>query len=306
MERGSESLKTGRPQLDALRIGVAIATAGRPEIVRQTIGLIATQHRAADMILVCSPDEDDIDGLRETHPRVVRLIGPRGLPHQRNRLVEAAGNLDILLFLDDDFVMDSGYIAEVEAIFRDHPDIVLATGRVIADGIIGPGLSIEEANERLSAPSSSPAARLTDVYNGYGCNMAVRLETVRDNALKFDEELPLYAWLEDVDFSRGMAPFGRIVRAEQAMGVHLGVKSGRQRGVRLGYSQIANPCYLIAKGTCSWNKGLFHMGRNLAANLYGTFRGETAVDRPARLLGNLKAMADLLTQRLAPSRALRL
>ncbi len=175
---------------------------------------------------------------------------------------------------------------------------------MVADGIIGPGLTFEEARNRLSTAGKTSAARLSAVYNGYGCNMAVRLATVRDNALRFDEELPLYAWLEDVDFSRSIAPFGRIIRVESAKGVHLGVKSGRQRGVRLGYSQIANPCYLIAKGTCSWKKGLFHISRNFAANLYGTLRGEKAVDRRARLIGNLKAMLDLVALRLAPSRAL--
>jgi len=306
MEKVSRSPMDGKAPPEGLRIGIGIATAGRPAILRETIGLIAAQGRVPDAILVCSPGEEDIEGLAEAHPGVVRLIGPRGLPHQRNRLIEAAGDLDILLFLDDDFVMDTQYLAEIEGVFRRHRDVVLATGRVIADGIIGPGLSVEEARARLAAPSLPPVAALTEVYNAYGCNMAVRLNTVRAHALKFDEELPLYAWLEDVDFSRTMAPYGRIVRTERAAGVHLGVKSGRQRGVRLGYSQIANPCYLIGKGTCSWNKGLFHMSRNLAANLYGTLRGEKAIDRPARLLGNLNAVADLFTRRLAPSRALRL
>ncbi|MCV9967740.1 glycosyltransferase family 2 protein [Pararhizobium sp. BT-229] len=306
MEGEPKSRKTWRPRSGRLRIGIAIATANRPEIVRKTVGLISLQRRMADAILICSPGEEDVAGLRDAHPGVVHLIGPRGLPHQRNRLVEAADNLDVLVFLDDDFIMDGNYLAEIEAVFRDCPDVILTTGRVVADGIIGPGLSLEEALKELSAPAAPPDARLAEVYNGYGCNMAIRLQTVRANALRFDEELPLYAWLEDVDFSRCMAPFGRIVRVEHARGVHLGVKSGRQRGVRLGYSQIANPCYLIAKGTCSWRKGFFHICRNLAANLYGTLRGERAVDRPGRLLGNLKAMADLLTQRLAPSRALRL
>jgi GT2 family glycosyltransferase len=296
----------GREHNGDLRIGVAIATANRPEVVRETVGLIARQSRKPDAILVCSPGEEDVVGLKECHPDVVHIIGPRGLPHQRNRLIETAGDFDLLLFLDDDFIMADKYLGEVEEVFREHPDIVLTTGRVVADGIIGPGISFEEARRRLSLPTAWSIARLADVYNGYGCNMAIRLETVRTNALKFDEELPLYAWLEDVDFSRSLAPFGRLVRTERAYGVHLGVKSGRQPGVRLGYSQIANPCYLIAKGTCSWRKGLHHIGRNFAANLYGTCRGERSVDRPGRLLGNLKAIMDLFTQRLAPSRALRL
>lgn len=300
------SVRALKPPTERLRIGIAIATTGRAEVLRKTVGFFASQSRPADVILVCSPNDQDVDLLLDAYPQIIHRLGPRGLPHQRNRLLDLADDLDVVLFLDDDFLMASDYIAETEAAFLDDPDVVMTTGVVVADGIIGPGLSFEEAQRRLSGNAPTPAVRMTPIYNGYGCNMAVRIAAVRDHGLRFDEELPLYAWLEDVDFSRSIAPFGRIVRLETARGVHLGVKSGRQRGIRLGYSQIANPCYLIAKGTCSWRKGLFHMSRNLAANVYGTLRGERAIDRPARLLGNLRAMGDLVTWRLAPSRALRL
>jgi len=289
-----------------LRIGIAIATVGRPAIVAKTIRLLSAQSRPPDAVLVCSPSGTDVEGVPQADPGIVCLIGPHGLPHQRNCLLQAAGDLDLLLFLDDDFVLRHNYIEEMEAIFLENPTVVMTTGRVLADGIKGPGLTFEFAQRKLSYVAEKAPDRLTDVYSGYGCNMAVRLETVRRNGLAFDEALPLYAWLEDVDFSRSLSPFGRIVRAERALGVHLGVKTGRQRGERLGYSQIANPCYLISKGTCSWKKGLFHISRNIAANLYGTMRGERAVDRPARLYGNLRGIADLMTQRLAPSRALEL
>jgi hypothetical protein len=287
-----------------LRVGVGIATAGRPEILRDTIALMAAQIRAPDVVLVCSPGMEDVDGLCEANPHVVHLLGQKGLPHQRNRLLDAAGDLDLLVFLDDDFVMAAEYLAETEAVFMSHPDVVMTTGDVVADGILGPGLLVEDAKMLLAKAAIPSSSLFAPIYNGYGCNMAVRLATVFERGLRFDEHLPLYAWLEDVDFSRSLAPFGSIVRVASARGVHLGIKSGRQPGIRLGYSQIANPCYLIAKGTCSWKKGLFHMTRNVAANLLGTLRGEKAVDRRGRLFGNMRAMLDLVTQRLAPSRAL--
>jgi GT2 family glycosyltransferase len=296
----------GLRELAPLRIGIAIATADRPEIVAETVRLLARQGRRADRILVCSPRREDGAGTAAPDLKVVHFLARRGLPHQRNRLLDAATDLDILLFLDDDFVMAEDYLAEIEAAFAAHPDVAMVTGKVVADGIIGPGLSFFEALEELSRLRPVPSNRLVEVYNGYGCNMAVRLDVVRTNRVRFDEELPLYAWLEDVDFSRSLARFGRIVRAERALGVHLGVKAGRQRGVRLGYSQIANPCYLIAKGTCSWKKGLYHMVRNIAANVWGTLRGDASLDRRGRLLGNAKGLLDLIKQRLAPSRALRL
>jgi hypothetical protein len=122
------------------------------------------------------------------------------------------------------------------------------------------------------------------------------------NGLIFDERLPLYGWLEDVDFSRQIARFGRIVSTEATRGVHLGVKLGRQPGVKLGYSQVANPLYLIGKGTMSPRRALLLIARNLAANTLRSLRAEPWVDRRGRLVGNCWAVLDLLTGRLDPRR----
>jgi GT2 family glycosyltransferase len=70
---------------------------------------------------------------------------------------------------------------------------------------------------------------------------------MRPNDVMFDERLPLYGWQEDVDLSRRLAAFGTVVKVPAARGVHLSVKLGRNSGVRLGYSQIANPLYLSFK-----------------------------------------------------------
>ena len=67
--------------------------------------------------------------------------------------------------------------------------------------------------------------------------------------VRFDENLPLYGWAEDVDFCRQLATYGRIVENARTTGVHLGSNSGRTSGVCFGYSQIANPLYLWRKGT---------------------------------------------------------
>ena len=310
MSEIAATLQARSPQ-SRLRIAIAIATSGRPDVVHEAIGLLRMQTREPDGVLVCAPSPGDIDRLREDYPSMQCFIGPRGLTYQRNRLLEAAADFDVLAFLDDDFIMFPEYLAETEAVFADRPEVVLTTGSVVADGIVGPGLTFHDAREvvknaKESSNSIKAVSGVSRVYNGYGCNMAVRLATVRAHALRFDEELPLYAWLEDVDFSRSIAPFGQIVRLEAARGVHLGIKSGRQSGIRLGYSQIANPCYLIAKGTCSWGRGLFNMSKNFAANVWGALRRERTVDRAGRLRGNLKGISDLITLRLTPSRALHL
>src|SRR6202040_3955084 len=90
-----------------------------------------------------------------------------------------------------------------------------------------------------------------DCYGTYGCNMAFRLKPIVSHNVVFDDNLPLYGWQEDIDFSRRVLPYGRIVRSKSLRGVHLGIKLGRTSGVRFGYSQIANPIYLTRKGTMS-------------------------------------------------------
>ena len=108
-------------------------------------------------------------------------------------------------------------------------------------------------------------------------------------ASQFDEALPFYAWQEDIDFSRQLASFGRIVRADALTGVHLGVKRGRTSGVRFGYSQIANPIYFIRKGTVSLSFGGRTMTKNLLANVIRTLHPEAHIDRRGRLKGNILA-----------------
>jgi hypothetical protein len=86
--------------------------------------------------------------------------------------------------------------------------------------------------------------------------------------------------------------------------VHLGVRSGRQPGRRLGYSQVANPVYLIRKGTMSKGRAVAQIGRNILANTRGLLFNDRLIDRWGRLNGNLLALSDLLVGRASPSRIL--
>ena len=205
----------------------------------------------------------------------------------------------------DDFFPAVTYLANAESILKRHPRVVLATGKLLEDGIRGPGLSPANARQKLSRdPAPSPQAALLPYYGAYGCNMVVRLAPVRAHGIAFDEALPLYAWQEDIDFSRQLAPFGEIVQTEALTGVHLGAKGGRTSGVRFGYSQIANPVYLMRKGTMSVLFGARTMSKNLLANLAHLPWPEPHVDRLGRCKGNLIAFADMVRGRLHPTRIL--
>jgi len=295
---------------EKLEIVVGFATSGRREVLARNIATLADQTRLPDRLVICPVRDEDVDeSSLQTFPRPSLVVrGPVGLTAQRNKILSTIAKADIVVFFDDDFFADARYIENVENIFAGHPDVVAVTGALIADGARGPGLTVEEGLRliRSDAEAVRAADQMIDQYGTYGCNMAFRLRPVIDHGIRFDENLPLYGWQEDIDFSVRVRPYGRIVNAAALRGVHLGIKLGRTSGLRFGYSQIVNPVYLIRKGSMSWRHAGKLMWRNIAANLARSVFPEPWVDRKGRLKGNLLAVIDILRGRSSPGRILQL
>jgi GT2 family glycosyltransferase len=294
-----------------LNIVVGIATTGRAEILARTIDLLAQQTRLPDRLVICPARAGDVDaGSLERFPKPAVIVrGPVGLPAQRNKILSAAFPADIIVFFDDDFFVEPDYLASLENVFAAHPDVVGVTGTLLADGAQGPGLSVEQGLQiiRSSQQANQPAnPDFLDCYGAYGCNMAFRLKCIESDGIWFDENLPLYGWQEDTDFSRRLLPYGRLAKSAALRGVHLGIKVGRTSGVRFGYSQIANPVYLIAKGSMSWRHAGRLMWRNFAANSVRCIYPEPWIDRKGRLKGNFLALIDMALGRISPLRILQL
>jgi glycosyl transferase family 2 len=294
---------------EKLRIAVGVATAGRRAILNYTLDLIGRQTRPPDALIVCPATPEDLHAellLRFPFTTSVRL-GKRGLTAQRNQILAAASASDVIVFFDDDFFPQLNYLEEIERLFLENVDVVAITGRPIVDGANGPGVEAEAALKLISDDRSAPSDRtVVPTYGTYGCNMAFRMGPIREKGLLFDENLPLYGWQEDIDFSRQLSGAGRIIDAKALRGVHLGTKGGRTSGVRFGYSQIANPVYLVRKGTLSLSFAGPLLWRNVLANMGKSFRPEPWIDRRGRLKGNCLALRDLLTGRIAPQRILEL
>jgi GT2 family glycosyltransferase len=289
-----------------MKLAVIIPTVGRAECVCSTLGWLARQTRRPDKVIVIGARTEDIEGVVDACDLDVQAeLWHIGSSAQRNRgLALIAGQADIVLFLDDDFIPQHNYIAELERIFEAHTDIVGVTGRLIDDGVHGTGISFERAQEILArdVPPSPPT--LLHRKGLYGCNMALRADAIAN--VRFDERLVLYGWQEDIDFSYQIGSRGRLVHYSGIGGVHMGIKRGRTSGLRFGYSQIANPCYLLGKGTIPRNRAYKIMWRNVASNLARSIRPEGHVDRRGRLWGNMLALRDLALGRLRPERILEL
>lgn len=283
-----------------MKIAVVIATTGRPAIIEACLHRFERLSRRPDRLLVIGAVQADAPG--ELFGAEFYLAPRRGLPMQRNHALDLIGSdADIVVFVDDDYVPAPGFLEGVTHLFTNHPKVVAASGYLIADGIHGKPLTFEQA-DALIAAYVPRAAQMTEETGTYGCNMAFRLAAAPH--LRFDENLPLYGWLEDSDFSAQYARYGRVVRTTYFCGVHLGVTLGRTSGVRLGYSQIANPLYLIRKGTIKRGFAFNLMLRNFLANLARSPYPERHIDRFGRLRGNLIALFDTAVGRAHPRRIL--
>jgi hypothetical protein len=116
----------------------------------------------------------------------------------------------------------------------------------------------------------------------------------------------LYGWQEDIDFTYQLGSRGRLVKNKRMAGVHLGVKMARSPGKRLGYSQVANPVYLVQKKTMTSRMARKLISRNFMANFARSFFPEPYVDRRGRLVGNMIGFLDVLLGRSDPRRILTL
>ncbi len=297
-------MRASSQEVNKLTIVVGIATNGRAPILGEALADLAAQTVKPAAVMVTYGKPSDIAGVAERFPSTEFIQAAGGSCAKRNRILDRAGKADLVLFIDDDFLLAPDYLEVIERVFRQDTGLVAATGRVVCDGAKGPGLSVEQGRRALSLVPRPPAEQPCPTFNTYGCNMAFRMSAIRESGLRFDEKLPAYAWYEDIDFSRRLARQGTLKLVPAAMGVHLGVKVGRQSGRRLGYSQMANPAYLWRKGTFPLGHALQSMGRHFAMNLLRSFAPEPFVDRRGRLKGNLQAMGDLLRGRMHPERIL--
>ncbi|MBM2711781.1 glycosyltransferase family 2 protein [Mesorhizobium caraganae] len=290
-----------------MRLAVIIPTLGRREQLSRLLKYLGDQTRLPDEVILSAPDATHIE-LPECCSFPVSLVfGPKGSSAQRNTaLAPSLQRFDLITFFDDDFVPSAEYLEQVEKAFAENDGWAVLMGRVVRDGATNAGLSWEDAEAALrEAKGKTHAGPLVvDHVGAYGCNMSVRSSLVGD--VRFDERLVLYGWQEDIDFTSRLRSRGRVVCVNSITGVHLGIKSGRTSGTRFGYSQVANPIYLIKKGSVPASFALPLMFRNIAANLAKSLRPEPYVDRRGRLRGNMLAILHVAMGRIEPEYILKI
>jgi hypothetical protein len=294
-------------QTTSLKLAVIVASTGRAPELAQLIEQLSRQTRLADRIVISVVSDADVPA--DLPDFVTVVMGSKGLCGQRNRGLDLVlDKSDIVVFFDDDYLPSRNSLEAISMLFANNADVVGLTGKLLADGIKTAGISYREAMEMIEEYDRTNTRDLAirPISPGlYGCNMVYRSAAI--GGVRFDENLPLYGWQEDIDFAASVSRRGgRLAQTNAFAGVHRGTKSGRTSGKKLGYSQIINPVYLYRKGTIDGRFASNLIIRNVLSNLHKAIYPESWIDRRGRLLGNLIGIVDLIRGKVDPTAMLQL
>ncbi|MFT4014287.1 MAG: glycosyltransferase [Paracoccus sp. (in: a-proteobacteria)] len=211
-----------------LRPSVVVVSRRRPECLARCLAALARQSRGLELVLVADPEAV---GLRPDLPIKRVSFDQANISAARNAgLAQAAG--DVVLFVDDDAIAGTEWVARMTAAFTD-PRVIAATGFTR-----GPdGLNWQSRAERISAsgrgyPITPEQAALEpeggDPVSTIGTNCAFR----RSALLAIGGFDPAFSYhLDESDVNRRMArvfPQGLTAILPRAQVIH-GLAAGTSR-----------------------------------------------------------------------------
>ena len=220
-----------------MNLCAVICTKDRTVELYETVYSIGRQSEKPDSIVVV----DDSNDVEESHNGNFHYYHPTppstGLTQARNyALTKIPHGINIILFLDDDVILDGDYISNLKRAFKENPGASGINGFIrtpyskrpwyqkIALGIAGivvphriPATfwsQITRDGEPMY-PLFSPD-KCVPVEWLSGCNMAFREQVFRwgEKPYRFDETMRGYCQGEDVRFSRRLREDGHLLMME--------------------------------------------------------------------------------------------
>lgn len=251
-----------------MKITVVICTKDRREDLAQALLSVGKQTRIPDEVIIvdASSNKDIENDLSKTFFSfdIKYFYTKEGLTKQRNIGVKNSFG-DIIVFLDDDIVLDSQYIFFIEKIFIEdkNREIGGAMGKIINLNKDSFKYKLNKFYSKIFFLSSLGDGRLKvsglpahpfdlkksgslEVEALTGAQMSYRREVFKD--YKFDEYFSSYSYLEDVDFSHRIFRGGyKLVYQPQAMIEHKVSKTGRISIKKKQKMFVVNHFYIFKK-----------------------------------------------------------
>jgi GT2 family glycosyltransferase len=296
---------------------VIICSVSRPEVMHETVQNVLQQDRLPEKILLSVASFKDVkQATLELDDRVEVAISPiKGLTAQRNYGIKylAGQSSEVTIFIDDDVELGSAFFTKMLFLFSKYPDLIGASAETVVGGhMVEREFAKQVIDELPQLPLESLSIRTTGKHwICHGCNMFFRTRIFEHEL--FDEELPLYSYAEDYDFSIRAARHGRVGRIAGVGFAHLTYSGGRVSEKRRGYSMVANNYYFIKKRVLHlpiivayarfW---LVIVLKETVESAYRALigRDSTQIDYYGRVIGRCLAVWDILRGRCSPKEIL--
>jgi GT2 family glycosyltransferase len=170
-----------------LKTSVTIATHNRPDSLRRLVASLAPEVVTGSREIIiaengtAAPTQLTIEGVSLKH-----LHDPRaGKCRIQNRAIADATG-EILVFLDDDLAVASGYLEAVEQFFDTHREFAAMKGRILPAE--EPEKKVGPMAAYLDLPITDHGEEVVEVRGVLGANMAFRAEAITQVG-PFDERL---------------------------------------------------------------------------------------------------------------------
>lgn len=288
-----------------LSLSIVIGTKDRPASLARVLRSIAAQTRLPDEVVIV--DDGALDPATVDEPlagsavqvRYFNKSHDRGLTKSRNLGIrESVG--DVVMFLDDDVVLQPGYVAAVMEVYDRMPDVGGVGGR-ITNARLSPLkrwflriFLLDGTHEGNVLPNGigvlvREIRDVTPVQWFSGCNMSFRRRVFEE--FMFDEAFRANGWGDDRDFSYGVSRKHRLMATPHAALEHLEDPAGRVGKFEFGVTEITYVHRFFLK----------HMPRRFMnhAALAWAFAGITLQNcvtfRPTRVWGNLHGLYSVVS-----------
>lgn len=266
-------------------ISVIIPTKDRHKDIIRCLNSLENQSMLPNEIIIIDSSEA-INKSKELEEKIKKYnkfeikyqyTDKRGAAVQRNiGINEISKGSEFVFFFDDDVVLEKDYIEVIYKMYKN--DIKNEIGGIAGYTLID-GNTVYDGNEK---------EELIDVKSLYGCCSSYRTSAIK--GIFYDENLALYSWLEDWDFSFRVSKKYKLKKCNIAYLYHYHSPSGRVSERKFGFVQIANRNYLYKKNNI-FNKReyIFYFGQALK-NLV---RGYNRIYRE-RFIGNYIAIKEVV------------
>ncbi|MFK5986667.1 MAG: glycosyltransferase family A protein [Pseudomonadota bacterium] len=214
-----------------LLVSILIPTLNREEVLCETIGYCLDQsYPNYEVIVVDQTDNHNVETKKQLEVFSNKIkyfnVPCQGLPQARNVCIDKAEG-DILIFIDDDVILNSDFVQKHVQVYEREGDIDAIAGGILEEpNMEKADIPITKRNFLGRPNINYHSSKNGNVLAAKGCNMSFRRK-VFDLVGGFDEALPAPYLREDTDFFYRMNQMGlKTFFSSEAYLIHLKTPSG--------------------------------------------------------------------------------